>query len=62
LRLLRETGVRMLLIEELHNVLAGSVAGRWEFFEPAAVPGQRAENPAGGGRYAGRADEDACSL
>jgi hypothetical protein len=58
LRLLRETGVQMLVIDELHNVLAGTVPPTAGVFEPAAVPGQRAEDPAGGSRHPGRLPGD----
>ncbi len=49
LALLRKVGVRMLVIDELHNVLAGNSVNRRGIPQPAAFPRQRAAHPAGRG-------------
>lgn len=45
--LLRSTGVRMLIIDELHNVLGGRGDRRREFLNLLRLPRQRAADPAG---------------
>jgi hypothetical protein len=47
LQLLRAASVRMLVIDELHNVLGGRGDQRREFLNLLRVPGQRAAYPAG---------------
>ncbi|GHL43991.1 hypothetical protein ECZU28_39860 [Escherichia coli] len=53
LALLRKVGVRMLVIDELHNVLAGNSVNRRNS-QPAALPRQRTAHPVGWGRHARR--------
>jgi hypothetical protein len=53
LALLRKVGVRMLVIDELHNVLAGKRQPPG-IPQPAALPRQRTTYPAGRGRHARR--------
>jgi hypothetical protein len=51
LGLLRAVGVRVLIIDELHNVLAGRGDVRPGVPEPDPLPRQRAAYPAGRGRH-----------
>ncbi|SPW86977.1 transposition protein [Escherichia coli] len=47
LALLRKVGVRMLVIDELHNVLAGNSVNPPGIPQPAALPRQRTAHPVG---------------
>ena len=51
MRTMRATGVRMLVIDEVHNILSGSSVQQRQLPQPTALARQRAAYPAGRGRH-----------
>ena len=50
IRLLRTIGTRMLIIDEIHHILAGPIHRQRQFLKRAQIPRERVENPTCGRR------------